>query len=39
LSTGALLVEVGASGNSRQQALRAVEMLAQGILSLAYGSQ
>ena len=39
LSTGALLVEVGASGNSRQQALRAVEMLAQGILSLAYGSK
>jgi stage II sporulation protein P len=39
LSTGALLVEVGASGNTREQALRAVEMLAQGILSLAHGSQ
>ena len=39
LSTGALLVEVGASGNTRQQALLAAEVLAEGILSLAYGSR
>lgn len=39
LSGGALLVEVGASGNSHQEALRAAEMLAKGILSLAHGSQ
>lgn len=38
LSSGALLVEVGASGNSRQEALRAAEVLAKGILSLAHGS-
>lgn len=39
LSGGALLVEVGASGNSHQEALRAAEMLAKGIISLAHGSQ
>ena len=39
LSGGALLVEVGASGNSHQEALRAAEMLAKGILSLAGGSR
>ena len=39
LSAGSLLIEVGASGNTREQALRAVEMLAQGILSLAHGSR
>lgn len=38
LSPGALLVEVGASGNSRQEALRAAEVLAKGILTLAHGS-
>ena len=38
LSPGAMLVEVGASGNTRQEALRAAEILAQGILSLAHGS-
>ena len=38
LSTGAMLVEVGASGNTRQEALRAAEVLAKGIISLAYGS-
>ena len=38
LSTGALLVEVGASGNTRQEALLAAEVLAEGILSLAHGS-
>ena len=39
LSTGALLVEVGASGNTRQEALLAAEVLAEGILSLAHGSR
>lgn len=39
LSAGALLIEVGASGNSHAQALLATEMLAESILSLAHGSQ
>lgn len=39
LSNGAMLVEVGASGNTRQEALRAAEVLAKGIISLAHGSQ
>lgn len=38
LSTGALLVEVGAAGNTRQEALVAAEILAQAILDLAYGT-
>ena len=38
LSNGALLVEVGASGNTRQEALRAADVLVEGILSLAHGS-
>lgn len=38
LSTGAMLVEVGASGNTHEEALRTAEVLAQGILSLAHGS-
>ena len=38
LSDAALLVEVGASGNTRQEALRTAELLAEGILSLAHGS-
>lgn len=38
LSAGSLLIEVGASGNSRQEALRSAEILAEGILSLAHGS-
>ena len=38
LSAGALLIEVGASGNTRQEALRSAEILAKGILSLAHGS-
>lgn len=38
LSPGALLVEVGAAGNSRQEALRAVEILAEGILALSKGA-
>ena len=39
LSPGALLVEVGAAGNTHPEALRAVEVLAAGILSLAKGSR
>ena len=39
LSPGAMLVEVGASGNTRQEALRAAEVLAKGIISLAHGSK
>lgn len=38
LSTGALIVEVGAAGNTRQEALLAGELVAQSILDLAYGS-
>lgn len=34
-----LLVEVGAAGNTRQEALVAAEYLAQGILDLTWGSQ
>ena len=39
LSPGTLLVEVGTSGNSHQEALRSAEILAEGILSLAHGSK
>lgn len=39
LSDAALLVEVGASGNTRQEALRSAALLAEGILSLAHGSK
>lgn len=38
LSAGALLIEVGTAGNTRQEALLAVERLAQGILDLAKGT-
>lgn len=38
LSPGALIVEVGAAGNSREEALAAVELLGQAILELACGS-
>lgn len=38
LSTGALLVEVGTAGNSRDQALQAARYLAQGIIALADGA-
>ena len=37
-SPGALLVEVGAAGNTRPQALAAVELLAEAIVSLSHGS-
>lgn len=38
LSLGALLFEMGAAGNTRQEALRAAEYLAQAIIALAYGT-
>ena len=38
LSAGALLIEVGAAGNTHAEALRAAQVLAQGILALAKGS-
>lgn len=38
LSTGALIVEVGAAGNTHTEALTAIEVLAEGILALAKGS-
>lgn len=38
LSPGAILIEVGAAGNTRAQALLACEYLAQAIISLASGS-
>lgn len=39
LSPGSLLVEVGAAGNTRQEALIAANALAQAILQLAKGSR
>lgn len=39
LSPGALIVEVGTAGNTRQEALLAVEVLAQSILQLARGAE
>jgi len=39
LSTGALLVEVGAAGNTRQEAIAATEYLAEAIADLAKGTQ
>lgn len=38
LSPGALLIEVGAAGNSREEALRAAEHLAQAVLALSGGA-
>ena len=38
-SPGALLVEVGAAGNTHAEAITAVEVLAQSILSLAHGAE
>ena len=38
LSTGALIVEVGSAGNTRQEALLAVEQLGQAILDLCHGT-
>ena len=39
LSVGSLLVEVGASGNTHAQAIKAADMLAQAVISLSHGSQ
>lgn len=38
LSPGALIVEVGAAGNTRQEALLGAELLAQAILAMAGGT-
>lgn len=38
LSPGALIVEVGAAGNTRQEALLAVELLGQAILDISAGA-
>jgi hypothetical protein len=38
LGPGALLIEVGAAGNSRAEALAAAEILAEGIIALWEGS-
>ena len=39
LSAGSLLVEVGASGNTYQEAIGAAQMLAKAVLTLAHGSK
>ena len=39
LSTGALLIEVGAAGNTREEALRAAEVLARAIAALSQGAE
>lgn len=39
LSTGALIVEVGAAGNTHQQAINAMPVLAEAIYALAKGSK
>ena len=39
LSPGGLLIEVGAAGNTRQEALLAAEKLAEGIIALAEGTE
>ena len=39
LSTGALLLEMGSAGNTRQEALLAAEYLAQAIIDLALGAE
>ena len=38
LTPGSLIVEVGSAGNTRQEALRAAEALARGVLKLARGA-
>ncbi|MBR4864018.1 MAG: stage II sporulation protein P [Oscillospiraceae bacterium] len=38
LSAGALIVEVGSAGNTRQEALTAVELLGQAIIDLSHGT-
>ena len=39
LSPGALIVEVGAAGNTRAEALRAAEVLAEAVVALAKGAE
>lgn len=39
LSPGALIVEVGSAGNTRQEALNSIAPLAKSILALAHGTQ
>lgn len=39
LSAGGMLIEVGAAGNSREEALLGAEVLAQGIIALAHGTE
>ena len=39
LSTGALLVEMGSAGNTRQEALLTVQYLAEAIIALANGTE
>ena len=39
LTAGSLIVEVGAAGNTQQEAMLATDILAQGIIALAYGSE
>lgn len=38
LSPGAVLVEMGSAGNTRQEALRAAELLSKAIVDLAHGT-
>ena len=39
LSTGALLVEMGAAGNTREEALCSAKLLAEAIIALAHGTE
>ena len=39
MTSGSLLVEIGASGNTHEEALVAARALAEGILALAHGAQ
>ena len=39
LSTGAVILEVGAAGNTRQEALKSIEVVAKSILALSRGTE
>lgn len=39
LAMGALIVEVGSAGNTHQESMNAISVLAEAILELAYGSE
>ena len=39
LLPGALLIEVGAAGNTHPEAMKAAEALAQAVISLSQGSE